>query len=111
MRRAALTVLAAATLAGCGSENRARPGEVRDEPGLRIFQAQGCGSCHKLGTAGSSSTIGPNLDNALRNRSRDSIAQAIVNPPEGGIMPEDYGERMDGKELDQLVDFLVKSAR
>ncbi len=46
MRRAALIALAAAGLAGCGgSERRATPADVKDEPGLRIFQAQACGSC------------------------------------------------------------------
>ena len=111
MRRAALIGLAAAAVAGCGSEDRAEPAEVRDEPGLRVFQAQGCGSCHKLGAARSTSTIGPNLDNALRNRDRDSITQAIVNPPDDVIMPQDYGERLSEQELDELVDFLVASAR
>ena len=111
MRRAALIAIAAAALAGCGSEERAKPADVQDEPGLRIFQAQGCGSCHRLSSAGSSSSIGPNLDNALRNRDRDSITQAIVNPPRDSVMPADFGERMDDQELDQLVDFLVKSSK
>ncbi len=106
-----LIVLAAAAWTGCGSEQRAKPADVSGEPGLRVFQAQGCGSCHRLGAAGSTSTIGPNLDNALRNRERDSIAQAIVNPPDDAIMPQDYGNRMNGEELDQLVDFLVASAK
>lgn len=103
-------LIAAAALAGCGSEERAEPEQVRSEPGLRIFQSQGCGSCHALSAAGSTSTIGPNLDNALNNRPRDSIAQAIVSPPRGAIMPEDYGQRLSEAELDQLVDFLVKAA-
>ena len=111
MRQAVLIAIAAAALAGCGSEKRAEPADVKDEPGLRVFQAQGCGSCHRLSSAGSSSSIGPNLDNALRNRDRDSITQAIVNPPKDSVMPADFGERMDDQELDQLVDFLVKSSK
>ena len=111
MRRAALIAIAAAALAGCGSEERAEPADVKDDPGLRVFQAQGCGSCHKLSSAGSSSTIGPNLDNALRNRERDSITQAIVNPPRDSVMPADYGQRMNEEQLGQLVDFLVKSSK
>ncbi len=111
MTRAALIAIAAAALAGCGSEKRATPADVQDDPGLRIFQAQACGSCHKLASAGSSSTLGPNLDNALRNRPRDSITQAIVNPPRDSIMPADFGQRLNAKELDQLVDFLVASSK
>ncbi len=111
MRRVAPVVLAAAAVIGCGgSERKATRAEVRDEPGLRIFQSQGCGSCHRLSAAGSSSSIGPNLDNALNNRSRDSITQAVVNPPRDSVMPADYGQRLDAKQLDQLVDFLVRAA-
>lgn len=108
MKRAVL--VAAAVLAGCGSEERAQPEQVRSEPGRKVFSAMGCGSCHALTAAGSTSTIGPNLDNALNNRPRDAITQAIVNPPSGSIMPEDFGTRMSKQELDQLVDFLVKAA-
>ena len=111
MRRAALIVIAAAAVAGCGSEERAKPSDVKDEPGLRVFQAQGCGSCHRLASAGSSSSIGPNLDNALRNRDRDSITRAIVSPPRNSVMPADFGTRMSEEELGQLVDFLVASSR
>ena len=111
MTRTALLVAAAAALAGCGgSEERATPAEVRDDPGLRIFQAQGCGSCHRLSAAGSTSTLAPNLDNALNNRSRDSIVQAVVNPPDDSIMPQDFGERLDENQLARLVDFLVRAA-
>lgn len=110
MRRGILILLAAAAAGGCGSEGRARPAEVKDDPGLRIFSAQACGSCHRLSAAGSTATLGPNLDNALRNRERDSIAAAIVNPPPGSIMPEDFGKRLSRTELDQLVDFLVRAA-
>jgi mono/diheme cytochrome c family protein len=108
VRRAGLILLAAAALAGCGSDERSKPAEAKSDPGLRLFAAMGCGSCHQLTAAGSTSTIGPNLDNALRNRTRDSIVSAIVNPPRGNIMPEDFGQRMSKKELDQLVDFLTR---
>ena len=111
MTRAVLIAAAAAALVGCGgSEERATPADVRDDPGLRVFQAQGCGSCHRLSAAGSTSTHAPNLDNALNNRSRDSILQAIVDPPEDSIMPQDFGERLDENQLAQLVDFLVRAA-
>jgi mono/diheme cytochrome c family protein len=110
VRRATLIAIAAAVLAGCGSEDRAKPSEVRDDPGLRHFQAMGCGSCHRLTSAGSTATIGPNLDNALRNRPRDEIAAIIVDPPEGSVMPRDFGKRLSAEQLDELVDFLVKSA-
>lgn len=108
--RLSVAALAAAALAGCGgSERKVTAAEVRDDPGLRIFQAQDCGSCHTLGVAGSTSTMAPNLDNAVNNRTRDSIVQAIVNPPEDSIMPQDYGRRLNERQLGQLVDFLVRA--
>lgn len=111
MRRAVPIALAAAALAGCGgSEQKVTAADVKDDPGLRIFQAQGCGSCHRLSAAGSTSTLAPNLDNALNNRGRDSIVQAIVDPPDDSIMPQDFGERLDENQLAQLVDFLVRAA-
>ena len=111
MTRALLTLLAAAAVTGCGgSERRASQADVRDDPGLRVFTGQGCGSCHRLSAAGSSSSIGPNLDNALNNRDRDSITQAIVNPPADSVMPADYGRRLSAEQLDQLVYFLVRAA-
>jgi mono/diheme cytochrome c family protein len=109
VRRGALILLAAALLiAGCGTDQRGKPAEAKSDPGARVFAKMGCGSCHRLTAAGSTATIGPNLDNALRNRSRDSIVQAIVHPPRDAVMPADFGQRMSEKELDQLVDFLTK---
>ncbi len=108
MRRGALILVVAAALAGCGTDERTGAKEAEGEPGLRVFSAMACGSCHKLTAANSTATLGPNLDNVLRNRERDSITQAIVNPPRDSIMPVDYGQRMSKQELDQLVDFLTR---
>lgn len=106
----------ALALAACGGgEEQELPPEVA--AGERVFQAQGCGSCHTLGAAGTSGTIGPNLDDALDGRDRQFIKTSIVDPEafveEGfpsGVMPGNYEQRLEPMELEQLVEFLFETA-
>jgi cbb3-type cytochrome c oxidase subunit III len=59
--------LAAAALlaAGCGTGGVASAGERPDTAtGQQLFSAS-CGSCHTLQAAGTTGTLGPNLDNAF----------------------------------------------
>jgi cbb3-type cytochrome c oxidase subunit III len=58
---AAVALLAA----GCGTGGVASAGQPPDtQSGQQLFTAS-CGSCHTLSAAGTSGTIGPNLDNAF----------------------------------------------
>jgi cytochrome c oxidase subunit 2 len=77
-----------------------------------------CASCHTLADAGSDATTGPNLDQVLKGMSPEEIRQSIVDPnadiAEGfseGIMPSNYDESLDPREIDALVDYLVESTR
>jgi mono/diheme cytochrome c family protein len=66
LRRALGAALAAATVvvaAGCGTGGLVSGGDA--SRGKQIFTQQ-CGSCHVLADAGTSGTIGPNLDEAFR---------------------------------------------
>jgi cytochrome c5 len=78
--------------------------------GLAVFNRMGCGGCHELAAANSTGPIAPNLDERLPNHTRDSLRVAILAPPPGGMMPEDFGERISGTELDALIDFLLASS-
>ena len=78
--------------------------------GLAVFNRMGCGGCHELAAANSTGPIAPNLDERLPNHTRDSLGVAILTPPPGGMMPEDFGERMSETELDALIDFLLASS-
>jgi mono/diheme cytochrome c family protein len=87
-------------------------------PGLRVFIGSGCGGCHQLADAGSTSTTGPDLDEALRSRTTPFIRESIVEPDAEvtsgfgrGVMPSDYGERLSGEELDDLVGYLERLTR
>ncbi len=122
------------TLAACGGDED-RPREERAAPptetappatdegaravqaGKRVFEAEGCGSCHALEAAGTSGTIGPDLDEVLKGRDRDFITTSIVDPEafveEGfpsGVMPGNYEKRLEPMQLDQLVEFLFQTA-
>ena len=112
-------LLAVVTLAACGGEQAEKRSEPapRGDPGLQVWAAQGCGSCHAFAPAGSTATIGPNLGNSLGGRSRDYIRESIVAPNAvvagrgSSIMPEGYGERISKPELDALVAFIARGVR
>ncbi|MEO8687286.1 MAG: c-type cytochrome [Solirubrobacteraceae bacterium] len=112
-------LLAVAALAGCGSDDeqrRAQPA-AKGDPGLKVWAAMGCGSCHTFAPAGATATIGPNLANSLGGRNRAYIRQSIVTPNAkvygGGrsIMPEGFAKRMSKPELDALVEFIARGVR
>jgi cytochrome c2 len=85
----------AAFSAGCGSEQTgiAKGGDVSQ--GKQLFVAK-CGSCHKLADAGTSGTIGPDLDGAFaadkaQHFKEQTIKQVvydqIYHPAPAGAMP------------------------
>lgn len=84
--------------------------QVEDDSGRAIFGRMGCGSCHTLAAAGSKGQIGPNLDSRLGRHTRATLIARITAPPSGGTpsaMPTDFGSRMNAREVDALVRFLL----
>lgn len=99
--------------------------------GKQVFSANGCGSCHTLAAAGSTGTVGPNLDTRLRSdcalpaskKIRGAtlgacIRKAIVDPyayiPSGyaaGVMPPNYATKLRPNEITALVNFLAGAAK
>ncbi len=82
-------------LAGCGETVGYTEGNGDRTNGKELFTAK-CGSCHTLADAGTTGTIGPNLDDAFAESRRnglgestfvqvvrDQIAYAIENPSTG----------------------------
>jgi mono/diheme cytochrome c family protein len=117
--KAVPALLAVVALAGCGGDDpkpSTQPAAKAD-PGLKVWAAQGCGSCHSFAPAGATATIGPNLANSLGGKSRDYIRESIVAPNakvygDGtSIMPEGFGKRMSKAELDALVEFIASGVR
>ncbi len=114
---AAGLVVAAATFAAItavdGDDERGGAGRVAaSADGRQSFFQMGCGSCHRFADAGSTGTIGPNLDERLAGYDRDSLKATILTPPGSGsgsfsLMPDNFGERMDASALDALVRYLL----
>ena len=61
---------------------------VAARPGLDVWIAQGCGSCHTLAAARSTGVIGPDLDEVLPGQSSSDVLASIVAPARrhGGLV-------------------------
>lgn len=91
--------------------------------GKAAFDANGCGSCHTLSAAGSTGTVGPDLDKlktyaqGAKMPLEDFIRESIVDPNKyvekgypKGVMPTTFGS-LPKNTLDALVMFLAASAK
>jgi mono/diheme cytochrome c family protein len=128
---AALTALALFAAACGGGENKTPTpegvegeipqqtvGEGNPAAGEEVWNAAnpGCGTCHTFDPAGASGNLGPNLDDTLEGQDRQQVFESIVNPDaeisegfDAGVMPKDYGEKLNEKQLADLVAFLTES--
>jgi mono/diheme cytochrome c family protein len=112
--------LAALALGGCGggddegaattaSTLPAATGGATDTgaaaDGASVFASAGCGSCHTLKAAGSSGSVGPNLDEL--QPSKDRVAQQVRNG--GGGMPA-FGDQLSDAEIDAVAEYVASSA-
>ena len=86
--------------------------------GADVFVRMGCGGCHRLAAGGGSEiSVGPDLDDVLPGYDTASLRAKIVDPYPAGApadfvqMPQDFGSRMTGGELDDLVAFLLATVR
>ena len=71
-------VAAALLAAGCGTGGVASAGRQADtQSGQQLF-TQSCGSCHTLSAAGTSGTLGPNLDNAFAASVAEGYPQSAI---------------------------------
>jgi cytochrome c553 len=81
---------------GGGGEGDAAAGEP-------IF-AENCGSCHTLEEAGTSGTIGPNLDDSTLDQA--AVVEQVTNG--GGAMPPFQGQ-LSEEEIQNVAAFVVAS--
>ena len=117
-----LAVLALAIAAGCGGGEEASPAPVTvegaapadggggggdavegdPEAGKEIFASTGCGSCHTLDDAGSSGTIGPNLDD-----SSVDYGEAVDQITNGGGVMKAYSGELSEEEIANVAAYVV----
>lgn len=77
-------------------------GDKLDAAARTLF-TDSCGSCHVLADAGTTGTVGPNLDDLPLDASR--VAQQIVTG--GGAMP---GKLLEGDEAEAVAAYVAATA-
>jgi mono/diheme cytochrome c family protein len=75
-----------------------------------------CGSCHTMKAAGTSGTIGPNLDKELTADPPSATRESIVDPNKeivpsyrANVMPSNYGTALTTQQLDAVVNYVYHS--
>lgn len=88
------------------TQTQAEPRPVEGDPkaGESIFASQACGGCHVLEAAGSSGTIGPNLDE--RSPGYEAIVEQVTNG--GGGMPA-FGDQLSEEQIQDVAAFVFAS--
>ncbi len=82
------------TTAGAGETGDAANGE-------KVFASAGCGGCHTFSKAGSSGSVGPNLDDA--SPSFDAVVTQVTNG--GGAMPA-FKDQLSEQEIRDVAAFV-----
>ena len=79
-----------------------------------MFASQGCAGCHTFKAAGATGTVGPNLDEALKGKDAAFVLQSIISPNKQiakgyppNVMPQNFGQTLTPKQLEDLVAFLL----
>jgi mono/diheme cytochrome c family protein len=115
-----LVVAAALLAAGCGAVPHMTAGEGNAVPGKALF-TEHCGACHFLEAAGTTGTIGPNLDDVfgivrkqgfdestIRDVVRGQIAYPETETASGG--PGMPAEIVTGQQAEDVADFVAQCA-
>jgi mono/diheme cytochrome c family protein len=134
---ALLTLLGAGALAGCGDTVGFDAGGGDRQRGRELF-IESCGGCHELADAGTTGTVGPNLDYAfyqyrvdasgadpddpdfqaqladpgvtstVRNTVRGQIAYPVTDPPSG--LPGMPADILEGQDADDVAAYVASVA-
>jgi len=80
-------------------------GGITAREGRRIFVQAGCGSCHALADAGSTGTVGPNLDQA-----KPGVQRAVDRVTNGrGVMPSFKG-KLTPQQIRAVAEYVASAA-
>ena len=89
-----------------GGETTSGGGESGDATkGEALFASAGCGGCHTYSKAGSSGSIGPNLDDAAP--SFDKVVTQVTNG--GGPMPS-FKDQLSEQDIRDVAAFVSGSS-
>jgi cytochrome c553 len=76
------------------------------EAGAAIFTEQGCGGCHVLEAAGSSGSIGPNLDESQPDA--ELVVDRVTNG--SGAMPS-FSDKLSEEDIQNVAAYVVESTQ
>ena len=76
------------------------------EAGAEIFTEQGCGGCHVLEAAGSSGSIGPNLDESKPDT--ELVVERVTNG--AGAMPS-FSDKLSEADIQNVAAYVVESTQ
>ena len=96
---------------GGGQEEPATTGATGGEEGdaaagESVYVSAGCGGCHTLEAAGSSGSVGPNLDDSQPDRAL--VVDRVTNG--SGAMPP-FGDQLDEKQIQDVAAYVVSSTQ
>jgi cytochrome c oxidase subunit 2 len=106
--------------AGAGGGGGGGGGAAEETNGKTLFttaaKPTACSSCHTLADAGSTATVGPNLDQMVPKLSAAEVKQSIEQPNakitpgyQPDIMPQ-FGETLSAAQVNALVKYLKEVA-
>jgi mono/diheme cytochrome c family protein len=72
--------------------------------GKSVFASAGCASCHTLKAAGSSGTVGPNLDQL-----KPSVARVVKQVTNGGAIMPPFKDKLSPKQIQDVAAFVATS--
>jgi len=87
-----------------GAEPSAPAGEGDAAAGEAVFASAGCVSCHTLEAAGSTGTVGPNLDEAKPDH--DLVVDRVTNG--SGAMPS-FSGTLSEQQIQDVAAYVVAS--
>ena len=117
---------AGVTAAGPGGGPGAKPATAANATasGKQVFTTAGCSGCHTLKAAGSTGTVGPDLDQVVADAAKyakgkpasEYVRQSIEDPNAfvvpgfpRGTMPQNFSQQLSKSQIDALVQFLTQS--
>jgi mono/diheme cytochrome c family protein len=95
-----------ASVAGTGaSPQGGAGGRITATQGKEIFSAAGCGSCHVLADAGTTGTIGPNLD-----QTKPAVELAIDRVTNGSGQMPSFRDRLNEAQIRAVAEYVNQAA-
>jgi cbb3-type cytochrome c oxidase subunit III len=101
MKPRLLVLVVVGLLAGCGGSDDGGDNGTKNSAGAKVFASAGCGSCHTFSPAGSTGTIGPNLDEVSVTFER--AVQQVTN---GGNGMPPFGDDLTKQQIDDVARFV-----